>query len=117
MASLRSPLRIRRSPSACMDCARCARACPSALPADKLVTIKSAERTACLVCLAVCPSEGALQLALPGWTKSPNDGRLPPWAMAAGIAVLFFAIVGYAKAAGYWNGDVPDYLYRELVRE
>jgi hypothetical protein len=35
--------------------------------------------------------------------------------MAAGIAVLFFGIVGFAKSAGYWNGDVPDYIYRQLV--
>jgi hypothetical protein len=35
--------------------------------------------------------------------------------MAVGIAVLFFGIVGFAKTAGYWNGDVPDYVYRQLV--
>jgi hypothetical protein len=35
--------------------------------------------------------------------------------VAAGIAALFFGIVGYAKTAGYWNGDVPDYVYRQLV--
>jgi len=115
LASLLSPLRIRRSAPACIDCAKCAKACPSALPVDKLITIKSAECTGCLECVAVCPSEGALHLALPRWTRSPNDGRLPAWAMAAAIAVLFFGIVGYAKTAGYWNGDVPDYVYRQLV--
>ncbi len=115
LVSLLSPLRIRRSATACIDCAKCAKACPSALPVDKLITIKSAECTGCLECVAVCPSEGALHLALPRWTRSPNDGRLPGWAMAAGIAVLFFGIVGFAKTAGYWKGDVPDYIYRQLV--
>ncbi len=115
LASLLSPLRIRRSAPACIDCAKCAKVCPSALPVDKLITIKSAECTGCLECVAVCPSEGALHLALPRWTRSPNDGRLPAWAMAAAIAVLFFGIVGYAKTAGYWNGDVPDSIYRQLV--
>lgn len=115
ITSLLSPLRIRRSESDCIDCAKCAKACPSALPVDKLVTIKSAECTGCLECVAVCPSEGALHLALPHWTRAPKDGRLPAWAMAAGIAVLFFGIVGYAKDSGYWNGDVPDYVYRQLV--
>jgi len=115
LASLLSPLRIRRSAPACIDCAKCAKACPPALPVDKLITIKSAECTGCPECVAVCPSEGALHLALPRWTRSPNDGRLPAWAMAAAIAVLFFGIVGYAKTAGYWNGDVPDYVYRQLV--
>ncbi len=115
MASLLSPLRIRRSAGACIDCAKCAKACPSALPVDKLVTIKSAECTGCLECVAVCPSEDALKLALPRWTRAPRNGRLPAWAMAAGIAVLFVGIIGYAKTAGYWNGNVSDYVYRQFV--
>ena len=115
LISMASPLRIRRNESTCIDCAKCAKACPSALPVDNLISIKSAECTGCLECVAVCPSEGALQLALPHWIRSPHDGRLPPWAMAAGIAVLFLGIVGYAKTSGYWNGDVPDYVYRQLV--
>jgi polyferredoxin len=119
IASLLSPLRIRRSSDACIDCAKCAEVCPSALPVDKLISIKSAECTGCLECVAVCPAEGALQMALPQWTQprnqSPSAGRLPAWAMAAGIAVLFLGIVGYAKSAGYWNGNVPDYVYRQLV--
>jgi polyferredoxin len=115
IASLFSPFRIRRSEPACIDCAKCAKACPSALRVDKLISIKSAECTGCLECIAVCPSEGALQLALPHWTHSPNEGRLPAWVMAAAIAALFFGIVGYAKTAGYWNGDVPEHIYRQIV--
>jgi polyferredoxin len=113
LSSCLSPLRIRRSEPACIDCAKCAKACPSSLPVDKLITIKSAECTGCLECVAVCPAEGALHLSLPEWTGSRN--RISPWAVAAGIAVLFFGIVGFAKTAGYWNGDVPDYVYRQLV--
>ena len=115
LASLLSPLRIRRSEPACIDCAKCAKACPSALPVDKLITIKSAECTGCLECVAVCPSEGALQMSMPQWTRPRYDGRLPAWAMALGVAILFLGIVGYAKSAGYWNGDVPDSIYRQLV--
>lgn len=115
LTSSLSPSRIRRSEAACIDCAKCAKACPSALPVDKLITIKSAECTGCLECVAVCPAEGALQMSLPRWTGAPNHGRISPWAMAAGIAVLFFGIVGYAKTAGHWRGNVPDYVYRQLV--
>ncbi|HYM78213.1 MAG TPA: 4Fe-4S binding protein [Candidatus Dormibacteraeota bacterium] len=115
LVSLPGPLRIRRTAAACIDCAKCAKVCPSALPVDKLVSIKSAECTGCLECVAVCPAEGALDLSVPRWTHAPKDGRLPAWAMAAGIAVLFVGIVGFAKASGYWNGDVPDSIYRQLV--
>jgi ferredoxin len=85
------------------------------LPVDKLITIKSAECTGCLECVAVCPAESALQMSLPRWTRPHYKGRLPAWAMAAAIAVLFLGIVGFAKSAGYWSGDVPDYVYRQLV--
>ncbi len=46
---------------------------------------------------------------------SPSRSTSGMWVMAAGIAVLFFGIIGYAKTAGYWNGDVPNYIYRQLV--
>jgi polyferredoxin len=115
IVSLSSPLRIRRSETACIDCTKCAKVCPSALPVDKLISIKSAECTGCLECVAACPAEGALQMSLPEWTSVPNEGRLPAWAMALAIAALFLGIVGYAKSSGYWNGDVPDYVYRQLV--
>jgi polyferredoxin len=115
LASLLSPLRIRRSPDACIDCAKCAKVCPSHLPVDQLITIKSAECTGCLECVAVCPAEDALQMSLPAWKRSQNNRRLPAWAMAVGIAALFLAIIGCAKAAGHWNGDVPDDVYRQLI--
>jgi hypothetical protein len=62
-------------------------------------------------CVAACPAKGALDLAV----ISPSRGRISPWAMAAGIAVLFLGIVGFAKASGHWNGDVPGSVYRRLV--
>jgi polyferredoxin len=110
-----SPVRVRRDDSVCIDCAKCAKACPSALPVDKLVSIKSAECTGCVECVAVCPAQGALQIALPQVLKAPNRGHLPAWAMAAAIAAVFFGIVGFAKTAGYWKTDVPRSVYMELV--
>jgi polyferredoxin len=121
LVSLLSPLRIRRESAACIDCAKCAKACPSALAVDKLITIKSAECTGCLQCVAVCPAQGALQMA-PVWSSRTRETApprkpvaVPIWAMAAGIAALFFGVVGFAKAEGYWNSDVPAAVYRQLV--
>ena len=118
LSSMLSPLAIRREPEACIDCEKCTKACPSSLPVDKLITIRSAECTGCLECLAVCPAKGALQMSpvlpnvLPRSSKAP---AVPSWAMATAIAVLFFGIVGWAKTAGYWNSDVSAAVYRELV--
>ncbi len=114
--SLFSPARIRRNPESCIDCAKCAKACPSALPVDKLVTIKSAECTGCLECVAVCPAQNTLSLSLPTVPGLiPRAPKIPLWAMAASIAALFFGIVGFAKTAGYWDSHVPTAIYQQLV--
>jgi len=117
ITSLFSPLRIRRNVETCIDCAKCSKACPSALPVDKLITIKSAECTGCLECVAVCPAEGALQMGLPQImpSRSLQSGRVPTWAFAAGVAAVFFGLIGFAKVEGYWNSDIPRAVYQQLV--
>jgi ferredoxin len=82
---------------------------------DKLVSIKSAECTGCLECVAVCPAEGALHIGLSQRKPAAKPRPLPAWAMAAGIAALFFAIVGFAKTSGYWDTHLPQQVYQQLV--
>jgi polyferredoxin len=109
LASLASPLRIRREASLCIDCGKCAKACPSALPVDRLVQIRSAECIGCLECVAECPAAGALMMA------APRKRRVPAWAIAAGTAVLFLGICGYARWSGYWHTNLADRVYFELI--
>jgi polyferredoxin len=113
IASLFSPLRIRREPSACIDCGKCERACPSHLPVDKLVTIQSAECTGCLECVAACPAQGAL--ALSAWHSNRGTRITPAWALAVGVVALLLGVVGYARHSAHWNTSVPNYVYRQLV--
>ncbi|HZU28196.1 MAG TPA: 4Fe-4S binding protein, partial [Bryobacteraceae bacterium] len=93
LASLLSPVRIRRTPELCIDCAKCARACPSTLPVDQLITIRSAECTACLHCVAACPAEGALGLSTVGVRR-----RVPAWAVACGMLLIFLGTYVGARA-------------------
>jgi polyferredoxin len=117
ITSLFGPLRIRRKVETCIDCAKCAKACPSALPVDKLITIKSAECTGCLECVAVCPAEGALRMGLPQIVaaRSSKGMQMPTWAFAAGVAVVFFGLIGFAKVESCWNSDIPHAVYQQLV--
>jgi polyferredoxin len=116
ITSLASPARIRRNVETCIDCAKCAQACPSALPVDQLVTIKSAECTGCLECVAVCPAKDTLSLSLPRIPGLVQQApKVPVWAMAAGIAALFLGIVGFAKTSGHWDSHVPRTVYQQLV--
>jgi polyferredoxin len=112
LVSLVSPTRIVRNADACIDCAKCAKACPANLPVDVLTSVKSAECTACMSCVAVCPAAGALDLTF-GLGRQPS--AVPPWALAAAIFIIFMGIVGYARVAGYWHTSLPDTVYFDLV--
>jgi len=109
LASIFSPAKIRRNKVKCIECGKCTRACPALLKVDSLVSIRSAECTGCLDCVAACPAEGALQMSL------GLKLRMPPWAIAAGLAIIFFGIVGYAKLSGLWKSDIPDTTYEQLI--
>ncbi len=108
LAAIFSPTKIRRDKERCIVCAKCAKACPALLKVDKLVCIQSAECTGCLECVAVCPAEGALQVAF-------GKHSISHWAMAAGLAILFFGIVGFAIWQRFWKSDIPDAAYEQLI--
>lgn len=109
LAALASPLRIRRESALCIDCGKCAKSCPSNLPVDRLIAIQSAECTACLECVASCPAAGALMMSAPGRRK------VPAWAIAAGVALLFVGVCGYARLTGHWDTNLPSQIYLDLI--
>jgi polyferredoxin len=112
LVALVSPTRIVRHADACIDCAKCAKACPAGLPVDVLASVRSAECNACMSCVSVCPAEGALDLS---FTVGNRPSPVPPWALAAAILIVFLGIVGYARGMGYWHTSLPDSLYFDLV--
>jgi polyferredoxin len=109
LVSLLSPMRVRRNSDLCIDCAKCAKACPVSLSVDKLASVRSAECTACVECVAVCPAAGALEFSL------PRSRKVPAWALAAGMAFIFLGTVGFAKMSGHWDTRLPDELYQSLI--
>ncbi len=120
LVSLLSPVKIRRDADACIDCAKCAKACPSGLAVDKLVQIRSVECTACMACVAACPAENALQFALAPrkaatvrqrWTRR----ALGPLTVAGIIAYIFLGFVLYARATNHWQTTMPREVYMHLV--
>ena len=120
LTSLLSPVKIRRDAEACIDCGKCARACPSNLPVDRLEQVRSVECSACMACVAACPAQGALQLALLPRQAAPSAERwrrraLSPLTLAATLGCIFFGLVFYARLTGHWQTNLSREVYMELV--
>jgi polyferredoxin len=112
LVALVSPARITRNADACIDCAKCAKACPAGLRVDVLASVRSSECTACLTCVAVCPAAGALDLTIGLRRRRTPVG---PWMLAASLAVLLAGVVGFARLSGHWHTALPDTLYFDLI--
>jgi polyferredoxin len=142
LASLFSPITIRRDAESCIACGKCAKACPQDLPVDRLIQVRSVECTACMECVSSCATQNALQFALPPRSASVTEGgphppslgecgvaghpaatpaqrwqgrRLQPLAAVLILAALFFGGVSLARLTHHWQTNIPDDLYRQLV--
>lgn len=120
LVSALSPVKIRRDEQACIDCGKCSKACPAHLPVDRLVQIQSVECTGCMECVAVCPAQDSLQLALAprrGETAAARWRKraLRPQVVAAVLALIFLGFVGAARVTGHWQTNVPREVYMQLV--
>ncbi|MDR3745585.1 MAG: 4Fe-4S binding protein [Acidobacteriaceae bacterium] len=123
LVSTLSPAKIRRDADACVACGKCSKACPSSLPVDRLLQVRSAECTGCMECIAACSVENALQLSLPPRRMNQQEPianrwrhrALDPRLVAAALAIIFFALVGAARATGHWQTHIPQNEYMQLV--
>ena len=109
LLSMLSPIKIRRSEEKCIRCGLCAKNCPSLLPVDKKMNVKSPECTGCLTCVSYCPAKGALDMSVAG------KKTVPPWIFAAAVAGIFFILIIAAMAGGKWHSSVTPEELRNLV--
>jgi hypothetical protein len=74
-------------------------------------------------CVAVCPAENALQLALVPRSSVAEAGVAARWRnravqprmVAAVLALIFFGMIGVARATGHWQTNIPRDVYMQLV--
>lgn len=107
LASMLSPLGIRRETSMCINCGKCTRTCPAGIDVMNRVAVNSPECIGCAQCVGSCPVPECLEV-------SAGRKRLPFWVIPLGVVAVF--VVGYAWAnlAGNWNSTMPMDMLRKL---
>lgn len=119
LLSLLSPFKIRRNAQSCIDCGKCARNCPSQIPVDRLIQVRTVECTGCMTCVESCPVASTLNFSLqkPTGTSAKNRSALSGVAMTLLILGIMFAIVAFAMFMGVWESPVPEHLWFRLIPE
>ena len=110
LASLLSPISVRRDPEACNDCRACTRACPSEIQVHARLRVLSTECTGCMSCVAACTTADCLGVTRKG------ANAWSPWlvpALALGVMLGFYAV---ARASGFWETSVTVEAFRWAYR-
>jgi polyferredoxin len=104
--SFLSPNKIKRDPVSCTDCGLCAKACPSAIKVDKVITVYSDECTACLNCVDACPVADTLTVNMVFKKK-----KLQKKYVALGIIIIFLSVTGTGIVTGHWQNKISKEQY------
>lgn len=116
--SLFSPFKIRRNVDSCIDCGKCAKACPSRIPVDRLIQVRTVECSACMSCVESCPAKDTLVFSLtrpkgePGATRSSG---LSGMAITLILTLILGGTIVYARLAGHWETNLPEHFYYRLI--
>ena len=112
--SLLSPVKIRRNVESCIDCGKCAKNCPSRIPVDQLINVRTVECTGCMTCVESCPVASTLTFSLQAPTKKrqiPLSGMM----MAILTLGILFATIAVAAYLGVWDSPVPDNYWFHII--
>lgn len=109
-----SPAKIKRNPKTCIDCAKCAKVCPSRIKVDQVGTVLSDECTGCAQCIDACPVADTLQYKLVAGKKRISKKLVP--VITIGV---FLLVTGLAILTGNWQNQITpaEYLQHQQYLE
>jgi polyferredoxin len=106
-----SPFKITRTPSSCIDCALCTKACPANISVHTAHRVWSDECMSCYACVEVCPVKNTLALR-----AAKKGAEVPSWLFAALVGGVFVAITGLAILTGHWQNGISQEEYARRFR-
>lgn len=106
--SLLSPQKIKRNPTTCVDCGKCAKVCPSFIKVDKINTVWSDECTSCIACVDACPVADTLEVK-----SLVTRRRVSKRVVAVVTVAIFIVIPGVAMLTGHWHNSITTQQYLE----
>ncbi len=113
IVGLFSPFRITRNADTCIDCAKCTKACPNAIPVHARARVLSDECTSCMACVDACPVANTLEMKM----SAKSRFAIRPAQMALVIILLFASITGAAMLTGSWRSAISDAEYARRIRD
>jgi polyferredoxin len=90
--------RIKRDGETCIDCAKCSKVCPMAIPVAELKEVSVARCTSCLECIAACPTVRGRRALV--WGPPRRFGGA--WSQPVLIAVLLLCLTAAVVASYAW---------------
>jgi polyferredoxin len=111
LLGLISPTRIKRNIPSCIDCGKCAKACPASLPVNRLLSVHSDECSLCLECMASCPVPNTLGLNL-----AFSRRRIRPLILAWSVVGIVLLAVVLGKLSGHWQSSVTPQQMAQQVQ-
>lgn len=112
--SLFSPFKIHRNAESCIDCGKCAKNCPSRIPVDQLIKVRTVECTGCMTCVESCPVASTLTFSLHTPTQK-HQRSLSGVLMAVLTLSILFLMIGVAVYMGVWDSPVPDSYWFHII--
>ncbi len=101
LISFLSPNKIKRNTISCIDCGLCAKACPSSIKVDKVITVVSDECSTCMSCVDACPVADTLDLKTVFIRK-----KVSKKIVAFGVAAVFMLVTGIGMLTGHWRNEI-----------